>query len=313
MRLNSAILARKVDLDTAMRELDFVVVCCLLNDETRHLVGAQQFAQMKPNGYFINVARGPIVDEVALIEALRNGRIAGAAVDVFKQEPVASDNPLLAMANVIVTPHSLCSTTGLASIVDALAGIGAAFHAGGWLQNLVAILARGALPRASPVARLWSGIIRRNIRVLPDVVGPVAGLHVMSQSVRTGESSRHGRCRAARHAIHAERGAAGVGCAGDAVVRRRVVRLKLLHALLNGLHHSSVRWAGSSIQTCGCGSEPNGHPCEEFWHAKAKQGAGSSSEPVGHTISSQIATPRRRLNNSTLDVAWGRQIWAILV
>ena len=123
--------ARKVDLDTAMRESDFVVVCCLLNDETRHLVGAPQFAQMKPTGYFINVARGPIVDEVALIEALRAGRIAGAAVDVFEQEPVAPDNPLLAMDNVIVTPHSLCwtdecfhnmATTGLASIVEALAG-----------------------------------------------------------------------------------------------------------------------------------------------------------------------------------------------
>jgi phosphoglycerate dehydrogenase-like enzyme len=123
--------ARKVDLDTAMRESDFVVVCCLLNDETRHLVGASQFARMKPTGYFINVARGPIVDEVALIGALRAGRMAGAAVDVFEQEPVAADNPLLAMDNVIVTPHALCwtdecfhnmATTGLASIVDALAG-----------------------------------------------------------------------------------------------------------------------------------------------------------------------------------------------
>ena len=123
--------ARKVDLDAAMRESDFVVVCCLLNDETRHLIGARQFAGMKPTAFFINVARGPIVDEAALIEALRAGRIAGAAVDVFEQEPVAPDNPLLAMDNVIVTPHSLCWTdecfhnmaaTGLASIVDALAG-----------------------------------------------------------------------------------------------------------------------------------------------------------------------------------------------
>jgi phosphoglycerate dehydrogenase-like enzyme len=122
--------ARKVDLDTLMAESDFVVVCCLLNDETRHLVGAPQFARMKPTGYFINVARGPIVDEAALIEALRARRIAGAALDVFEREPVAPDNPLLAMDDVIVTPHSLCWTdecfhnmasTGLASIVDALA------------------------------------------------------------------------------------------------------------------------------------------------------------------------------------------------
>ena len=123
--------ARKVDLDTAMRESDFVVVCCLLNDETRHLLGAPQFAGMKPTANFVNVARGPIVDEAALIDALRARRIAGAALDVFEQEPVATDNPLLAMDNVIVTPHSLCWTdecfhnmavTGLASIVDALAG-----------------------------------------------------------------------------------------------------------------------------------------------------------------------------------------------
>jgi phosphoglycerate dehydrogenase-like enzyme len=123
--------ARKVDLDTVMRESDFVVICCLLNDETRHLVGVRSFAQMKPEAFFVNVARGPIVDESALIEALRAGRIAGAALDVFEHEPVDADNPLLAMENVIVTPHSLCWTdecfhnmasTGLASIVDALAG-----------------------------------------------------------------------------------------------------------------------------------------------------------------------------------------------
>jgi phosphoglycerate dehydrogenase-like enzyme len=123
--------ARKVDLDTLLADADFVVVCCLLNDETRHLIGAPQFALMRPTAYFVNVARGPIVDEAALIEALRAGHIRGAALDVFEQEPVAPDNPLLAMDHVILTPHSLCWTdecfhnmasTGLASIVDALAG-----------------------------------------------------------------------------------------------------------------------------------------------------------------------------------------------
>jgi phosphoglycerate dehydrogenase-like enzyme len=121
--------ARKVDLDTVLSEADFVVVCCLLNDETRHLVGAREFALMKPTAYFVNVARGPIVDEAALIEALRERHIAGAALDVFEQEPIAAENPLLAMDDVILTPHSLCWTdecfhnmaaTGLKSIVDAL-------------------------------------------------------------------------------------------------------------------------------------------------------------------------------------------------
>jgi len=123
--------ARKVDLDTLLSESDFVVVCCLLNEGTRHLIGAPEFARMRSTAYFLNVARGPIVDESALIDALEAKRIAGAALDVFEQEPIAPTNPLLAMDNVILTPHSLCWTdecfhnmasTGLQSIVDALNG-----------------------------------------------------------------------------------------------------------------------------------------------------------------------------------------------
>lgn len=123
--------ARKVPLETLLREADFVVVCCLLNERTRHLIGAKELALMHREAYFINIARGPIVDEQALIDTLRERRIAGAALDVFEQEPVEPGNPLLAMDNVIVTPHSLCWTdecfhnmasTGLRSIVDVLAG-----------------------------------------------------------------------------------------------------------------------------------------------------------------------------------------------
>ena len=102
--------AKLVPLDTMMAESDFVVVACLLNDETRALVNAQRLALMKPSAYLINVARGPIVHEPALIEALRAKKIAGAALDVFTNEPVEKDNPLLAMGNVIVTPHALCWT-----------------------------------------------------------------------------------------------------------------------------------------------------------------------------------------------------------
>ena len=114
-------------LEQLMRESDFVVIACLLNEETHHLIAAPQFALMKPGAYFINVARGPIVDEPALIEALRTGAIAGAGLDVFEQEPVDPANPLLAMDNVIVTPHALCWTdecfhaiasSGLQSVVD---------------------------------------------------------------------------------------------------------------------------------------------------------------------------------------------------
>jgi phosphoglycerate dehydrogenase-like enzyme len=65
---------------------------------------------MKPDAYLISIARGPIVDETALIAALKEGRIAGAGIDVFEQEPVDPANPLLAMENVIVTPHACCWT-----------------------------------------------------------------------------------------------------------------------------------------------------------------------------------------------------------
>ena len=123
----AALDATLVPLGQLLREADFVVVACLLNEATRHLIGAPQFALMKPSAYFINVARGPIVDEPALIEALRAHRIAGAGLDVFEQEPVDPANPLLGMDNVIVTPHALCWTdecfhaiasSGLQSVVD---------------------------------------------------------------------------------------------------------------------------------------------------------------------------------------------------
>ena len=102
--------AERVPLEQLLRESDFVVATVLLNQETRHLMNAERFAQMKRSAYFINLSRGPIVDEPALIAALRNGTIAGAGLDVFEQEPVAPDNALLTMHNVLVTPHALCWT-----------------------------------------------------------------------------------------------------------------------------------------------------------------------------------------------------------
>jgi D-3-phosphoglycerate dehydrogenase len=102
--------ATKVDLETVLRDSDFVAVVCLLTPETHHLIGAAQLALMKSSAYLISIARGPIVDEAALTAALREGRIAGAGLDVFEQEPVDPANPLLTMENVIVTPHALCWT-----------------------------------------------------------------------------------------------------------------------------------------------------------------------------------------------------------
>ena len=114
-------------LDTLMKDADFVVVCCLLDETTRHMINDARFALMKPSAYFINVGRGPITDEAALIRALQAGRIAGAGLDVTEQEPIQPGNPLLGMDNVIITPHALCWTdecfhdiaaAALQSIVD---------------------------------------------------------------------------------------------------------------------------------------------------------------------------------------------------
>ena len=89
---------------------DFVVVACPLNQETHHLMNADAFAAMKPGAVFVNVARGPIHDEAALIEALRSGHLGGAGLDVTEVEPLPADSPLVGMENTILTPHALCWT-----------------------------------------------------------------------------------------------------------------------------------------------------------------------------------------------------------
>lgn len=99
-----------VSLEELYERSDFVCVNCPLTDETTGLVNADGFARMKSTAFLINTARGPIVDEAALIDALKRGAIAGAGLDVFEQEPTAKDNPLHAMDNVILTPHALCWT-----------------------------------------------------------------------------------------------------------------------------------------------------------------------------------------------------------
>ena len=98
------------DMDTLLRESDFVSVNTLLDESTRGLISAREFGLMKPSAYFINTSRGPVVDEAALTETMKNKRIAGAAIDVFEQEPLSPDNPLLKMDNVILAPHAICHT-----------------------------------------------------------------------------------------------------------------------------------------------------------------------------------------------------------
>lgn len=96
---------RRVDLDELFRTSDILTCHTPLTPETRHIVSRERIALMKPTAVIINTSRGPVVDETALIEALRQGKIAGAGLDVFEQEPVDPDNPLLRMDNVVVTAH----------------------------------------------------------------------------------------------------------------------------------------------------------------------------------------------------------------
>lgn len=96
---------RYASVDELVAESDIVVLCCPLTTETTGLLSRERIARMKPDTILVNVSRGPVVDEVALIEALSANRIAGAALDVFVTQPLPKDHPLLQLQNVIVTPH----------------------------------------------------------------------------------------------------------------------------------------------------------------------------------------------------------------
>jgi len=97
--------ARGVDIDTLVAEADIVVLCCPLTPQTRGLIGPSRIARMKRDAILVNVARGPVVDEAALVEALTRNRIGGAALDVFDTQPLPADHPLFGLDNVILTPH----------------------------------------------------------------------------------------------------------------------------------------------------------------------------------------------------------------
>jgi len=103
--LEAATGARYQPLDQLLAESDFVVVLVPLSAETRGMFGAREFALMKPDATFVNVSRGPVVDEAALYAALRAGRPGYAALDVFEREPIGAEHPLLTLPNVTAVPH----------------------------------------------------------------------------------------------------------------------------------------------------------------------------------------------------------------
>ncbi len=120
---------RLTSLDEVLEESDFVSIHAALTDETRHMIGKAAFQKMKRTAYLVNCARGPIVDEQSLVEALKEGQIAGAGLDVFEKEPPLG-SPLLELENVVLTPHIGASTqegqrrTGLLAVEQLLKGLG---------------------------------------------------------------------------------------------------------------------------------------------------------------------------------------------
>jgi D-3-phosphoglycerate dehydrogenase len=97
--------AEHVALRALLSRSDFVVLACPLTPETRGLIGASELAAMRPGASLVNVARGPVVQEAALVDALRSGRLAGAALDVFDVQPLSEDHPYRQMEQVLLTPH----------------------------------------------------------------------------------------------------------------------------------------------------------------------------------------------------------------
>ena len=94
-----------IELDELLRQSDYVSLLCPLTDETRDLIDARRLALMKPNALLVNTSRGPVIDEAALVAALKNHTIGGAALDVLCEEPPPKEHPLFALDNVILTPH----------------------------------------------------------------------------------------------------------------------------------------------------------------------------------------------------------------
>ena len=95
----------QVDLDFLLKESNFISIHCPLNESTRHLIGEDAFRKIRKNPLIINTSRGPVIDEKALIEALKEGRVSGAGLDVLEKEPPDLQNPLLKMENVLLSPH----------------------------------------------------------------------------------------------------------------------------------------------------------------------------------------------------------------
>jgi glyoxylate reductase len=142
--LEAATGAQYRSFDQLLREADFVVCLVPLNPETRGMFGAEQFALMKPTSVFVNAARGPVVNEAELVEALERGRPWAAGLDVFEREPIGADHPLAQLANATIVPHIGSATVRTRTAMATTAA-----------RNLVAALTGAEVPNAvnGPVVR----------------------------------------------------------------------------------------------------------------------------------------------------------------
>ncbi len=146
--------------DEVCRRADYVSPHVYLNEETRHLISRKQFGLMKPTTYLINCSRGGVVDEAALIEALQDGKIAGAGLDVFEKEPVDPDNPLLTMDTVSVTNHyASYSETAWERAQTQLGEEAIRIATGTWPMSLINPEVRHVVAPRQP-ARSWEGHAR---------------------------------------------------------------------------------------------------------------------------------------------------------
>ena len=129
---------RLTDLPTLLRESDFVSLHSPLNAETTNLIGKSELEMMKPTSFIINCARGPLIDEAALVDALRDGQIGGAGLDVLVDAHPSPDNPLLHLENVIITPHvAFFSQEAVLELEERAAGEVASVLTGRMPDNLV--------------------------------------------------------------------------------------------------------------------------------------------------------------------------------
>lgn len=136
--------ARRVSLDVLLKESDFISLHVPLSSETRHIIDANSFSLMKPTAYLINTARGPVVDEPALVDALRSGRIAGAGLDVYEDEPKMAKG-LSECTNAVLLPHLGSATHATRAAMSRIAA-----------ENLVAVL-QGKRPPNAVNPEVWKG------------------------------------------------------------------------------------------------------------------------------------------------------------